>query len=57
MLIIIDNLLKSLGGAATVYESGKRKLTIAIGEYDQAVCDLTARVVASMLFFLVFVLT
>ena len=41
------NLLKAIGGGSKVYEEGKGMLDLAIGEYDQAVFDLTANVVAS----------
>jgi len=36
-----------MGDGVNVYESGKQKLDAVIREYDQAVFDLTARVVAS----------
>jgi hypothetical protein len=41
------NLLKSIGRGTEIYEAGKRQLENAIKEYDQAVYDLTASVVAS----------
>lgn len=43
----IANLLQSIGRGTDVYDAGKRQLEIAIREYDQAVYDLTASVVAS----------
>ena len=39
--------LTEIGGGDHVYGSGKQKLDDVIREYDQAVFDLTARVVAS----------
>jgi hypothetical protein len=47
--IHLDNLLKTVGEGSTVYADGKKILDIVIGEYDQAVLDLTASVVASTL--------
>lgn len=46
-LSFIVNLLKTIGSGADVYEDGKRRLETAIKEYDQAVFDLTAMIVAS----------
>lgn len=43
----IVNLLKTIGSGGDVYEDGKRRLETAIKEYDQAVFDLTAMIVAS----------
>lgn len=47
---VLGNLLKTIGGGAKVYEDGKRMLEVTIGEYDQAVVDLTAAVVQGTAF-------
>lgn len=47
-LIMLVNLLKSVGGGAKAYEDGKRALDLSISEYDQAVMDLTATLVTSI---------
>ena len=44
--LTIGNLLKVIGEGSKQYEEGKNMLKVAIGEYDQAVFDLTASVVA-----------
>ena len=40
------NLLRTIGDGTNVYDEGKQQLYLAIQEYDQAVFDLTAIVVA-----------
>jgi hypothetical protein len=42
-----DKLLTEMGGGSKAYDGGKQKLEVVIREYDQAVFDLTAKVVAS----------
>lgn len=49
-LLKVANLLKSIGEGSQVYKDGKKRLETAIAEYDQAVFDLAASVVASNLF-------
>jgi hypothetical protein len=48
LCLILVNLLNSIGTGANVYEDGKKKLESAIREYDQAILDLAASVVAGM---------
>ena len=43
------NVLKSVASGKNTYEEGKTMLQVAIEEYDQAVFDLTASVVAGSL--------
>ena len=45
----IDRLIKAVGeGSGGPYEEGKHYLDMAIKEYDQAVCDLTAMIVGGV---------
>lgn len=46
-LLKVANVLKSLVNGPRAYEDGKNVLDTAIREYDQAVFDLAASVVAS----------
>ena len=42
--------LKTIGEGSKVYDEGKSALELAIDQYDQAVGDLTASIVASNCF-------
>ena len=44
--LMAGNLLRTIGDGTNVYDEGKQQLYLAIQEYDQAVFDLTAIVVA-----------
>jgi hypothetical protein len=51
MQLTIGNILKTIGEGSAVYEEGKGVLQSAINEYDQAVLDLAAAVIASNISF------
>jgi hypothetical protein len=40
--------VKTIGEGAEIYDDGKNQLQLAINEYDQAIIDLTASIVAGM---------
>lgn len=46
-LIYVVNLVKTVAQGGQMYADGKQALEVAIKEYDQAVVDLTASVLAS----------
>ena len=51
-LLIQGNLLKTMEVGPATYDDGKNTLQIAISEYDQAVLDLAAAVIAGNIVFI-----